>query len=135
MRRYAAIAAVVALFATACSPSDSGGASGKPAAALQLSENANGRTFTVGLGGSVVVVLHNTYWSMVPKASVLQPVGPPQVQASSCPVVGSGCGTMTASYNAGHVGIATLQAHRTTCGEAKKCVGSESDWSVTVRVS
>jgi hypothetical protein len=134
MRRLAVTAVAVTLSA-ACSPSDSGGASGKPAAQLQVDESANGKTVSASLGGTVVVVLHSTYWSMVPEASVLQPVGPPQVVATSCPVAGGGCGTMTATFNAAHVGVATLRAHRTTCGEALRCVGKASDWSVTVRVS
>lgn len=135
MKRRLVVTALAVTLTAACSPSDSGGASGKPAPQLQLGETANGKTVSVSLGGTVVVVLHSTYWSMVPEASVLQPVGPPQVAATSCPVVGGGCGTVTATYNATHVGVATLRAHRSTCGEARRCVGSESDWSVTVRVT
>jgi hypothetical protein len=67
--------------------------------------------------------------------TVLQPLGAPQTSASPCAVMGGGCGTVTQSYNAGHVGQTTLHAHRDSCGEALRCTAQRGDWSVTVRVS
>jgi hypothetical protein len=92
------------------------------------------------LGAVLTVTLHNTYWTLLPPSDgfVVQPYAPAQTApATNCAghVPGSGCGTVTATYNLGHVGSAVLRAHRTTCGEAMRCVGAAGDWSVTVVVS
>jgi hypothetical protein len=136
MRRLFA-AAVATVLAAGCAGGSSGGGatvSGAPTT-RQLDEHANGSTVDVQLGDTVVVVLHSTYWSFDTPPTSLQPLGDPQPSPSHCPVAGSGCGTVTARYNASHVGQTTLHAHRDSCGEARRCTGSEGDWSVTVRVS
>jgi len=105
---------------------------------LNLDEKANGTTVHVHLGDTVVVTLHSTYWSFLPTASLaLQPFAPvATAPATGCgQPVGGGCGTVTASYNIGHVGSGKLHAHRDTCGEALRCVGKQADWSVTVVAS
>src|SRR3954454_5930298 len=100
----------------------------------QLDEDANGSTVDVQLGDSVVVVLHSTYWNFDSPARVLQPLST-QPSPGHCAVVGSGCGTVTVTYNAAQVGTVTLHAHRDSCGEATRCSASNADWSVTVRVT
>lgn len=126
-----------------------GGGNGTPAAGggpttqstnakLSLDDKANGTTVHVQLGDIITVTLHSTYWSFQPTDGLaLQPYGPPATAVgSACPrTMGTGCGTVTASYNVGHVGTATLKAHRDSCGEALRCVGTSADWSVTVVAS
>ena len=128
--------AVVATL-TACGGGSSGGQSSVSSAPTthQLDDKSNGSTVAVHLGDTVVVTLHSTSWTLDVPATVLQPLGAPQTSASPCPVMGGGCGTVTQSYNAGHVGEMTLHAHRDSCGEALRCTGKQGDWSVTVRVS
>jgi hypothetical protein len=124
---------------TGCASGSSGAGTGATAATTpttrQLDEHANGSTVEVHLGDTVVVVLHSTYWTFATPSSTLQLVGQPQPSPSQCSVPGSGCGTVTAGYNARQVGTTTLHAHRDSCGEAVRCTGSDGDWTVTVRVS
>lgn len=101
----------------------------------QLDESANGKHLKVNFGDTIVVTLHNTYWTFgTPGGFILQPVTPPQIgKGSNCPSVpGTGCGTVTMTYNVGKVGSGSLNAHRTSCGEALKCTAAQSTWSVTV---
>jgi hypothetical protein len=136
IRRLVATAAVL-LVTAACGGSSSGGGqslAGAPSTKT-LDESANGSTVAVHLGDTVVVVLHSTYWAFTTPATTLQELGSPQSSPSHCPVPGSGCGVVTAQYNASHVGQTTLHAHRDSCGEALRCTGSDGDWTVTVRVS
>ena len=126
----------VALALSACGGS-SGGQSSLTSAPTthQLNDGSNGSTLEVHLGDTIVVTLDSTNWTLDVPTTTLQPLGAPQTSPSHCAVMGSGCGTVTASYNAGHVGQATLHAHRDSCGEALRCSAQQSDWSVTVRVS
>jgi hypothetical protein len=100
----------------------------------QLDEHANGTTVDAQLGDTIVVTLHSTYWAFDTPSRVLQPLST-QPSPSHCAVVGSGCGTVTVTFNAAQVGTVTLHAHRDSCGEAMRCVGNSADWSATVRVS
>lgn len=101
----------------------------------QLDEHANGTTVSLHLGDEIVVVLHSTYWTFDTPSRVLQPVGAAQTSPSHCHVVGSGCGTVSATFNAAQVGTVIVHAHRDSCGEALRCTGPNADWRVTVRVS
>ena len=122
---------------SACGSGSSGGRTALNAAPTthQLDERSNGSTLDVQLGDTVVVTLHSTYWTLAVPPTVLQPLGAPHSSPSPCPVAGSGCGTVTQSYNAGRVGRTELRAHRDSCGEALRCTAKQSEWSVTVRVS
>ena len=108
-----------------------------PVAVESVSEVDNGRVLTLHRGQRLRIVLHSTYWtfqgSSVP--SVLRADGPPEVnpQPTGC-VVGGGCGTVTAVYDALSTGLATVTATRTSCGEAEGCLPSAGLWRVTVRV-
>ena len=136
--RTLAAACLVAVLAGACGTSNSAGSNAGDQAkngTLNLDEKANGTTVHVHLGDTVIVTLHSTYWSFLPTASLaLQPFAPAQTApATTCgQPVGTGCGTVVASYNIGHVGSGTLRAHRDSCGEALRCIGKQADWSVTV---
>jgi len=125
-----------ALIATACGGSSSGGGAGSGSPTTRtFDEHANGSTVDVQLGDTVIVVLHSTYWAFTAPPTVLQELGDPQPSTSPCPIPGSGCGTVTATFNATKVGSVTVHAHRDSCGEARRCTGSDGDWSITVRVS
>lgn len=138
-RLACAVAALVlpaALLVGGCANGSAGDRSAATAPVpRQLDEHANGSTVDVQLGDEIVVVLHSTYWTFDTPQRVLQPVGATQPSPSHCPVAGSGCGTVSATFNAAQVGTVTLHAHRGSCGEALRCTGTNADWSVTVRVS
>ena len=128
-------ACVLAVAVSAC-----GGSSGSQSSVTsaptthRLDDSSNGSTLQVQVGDRIAVTLNSTNWTLDVPATTLQPVGAPQVTPSHCAVMGSGCGTVTESYTAQHVGQATLHAHRDSCGEALRCSAQQSDWSVTVRV-
>jgi len=106
---------------------------------VQVDETNNGQAVTLQPGDHLTVVLHSTYWKFNP------PSDPAVVSATGDPVYagggprcggppGSGCGTATAHYTAGHAGAAVVSAGRTTCGEALRCTPAQSRWSVKVNV-
>ena len=135
-------AAILVSGVAGCGAGSSGGngTTGGPGAngTVTLDDKANGTTVHVHFGDTVTVTLHSTYWSFLPTDGLaLQPFAPAQTApATNCGgPVGSGCGTVTASYNVGHTGTSVLRAHRTTCGEAMRCVGKQADWSVTIVAS
>ena len=145
MRLTIRVAAVVTIAATLASAAGCGSGSNSPGTnasdqakngTLTLDEKADGTTVHVHFGDTVVVTLHSTYWTFLPSGAslALQLSAPVATSApSSCgQPMGSGCGSVTATYNVGHVGTTTLRAHRDTCGEALRCVGKQADWSVTV---
>lgn len=137
MRRHIAAAGLVAVIAAGCGSAGSDTTSGDQAVngRLSLDTSANGKTVHVHLGDTVTVTLDSTYWSFLPTGGLaLQPFAPVATAAgSACPKhPGSGCGTVTATYNVRRVGTSVVHAHRDTCGEALRCVGTQGDWSVTV---
>jgi len=134
-------AAILASGAAGCGAKSSGGGPGggqSTNGTITLDDKANGTTVHVHFGDTVTVTLHSTYWSFLPTDGLaLQPFAPAQTApANNCGTpIGSGCGTVTASYNVGHIGTSVLRAHRTSCGEALRCVGKSADWSVTIVAS
>lgn len=46
-----------------------------------------------------------------------------------------GCGTTSALFKAVKAGTATVSANRVSCGEARRCVGAEGQYQLTVVVS
>jgi hypothetical protein len=107
---------------------------------VQADETSNGQTMALHPGDHLTVVLHSTYWQFnAPSdSSVVSPDGDP-VYAGGGPNCGgppgSGCGTVTAHYTAGHDGQAVVSAGRTSCGEALRCTPAQSRWAVTVKVT
>jgi hypothetical protein len=106
--------------------------------AIEISETSNGLSFTLSVGATLRLVLHNTYWtiggSSVP--SVLALTAPPVYSAAgliAC-IPGTGCGTVTASFRALAPGKAVITAARTSCGEALRCVGGDGAFEATVIV-
>jgi len=104
---------------------------------VHLSVTDAGRTVAVVDGVRLVVALDSTYWMFRPVAAggVLRAVGRPRVvpQLGHC-VPGQGCGTVTAEFAATGTGSATVEATRTTCGEALRCTAGQGDYRVQVLV-
>lgn len=110
---------------------------GASSAATTLGEAHNGHTVTVSPGAPLTIVLHSTYWSIVPlsNGSVVAQVGSTTVVGTlkGC-VPGQGCGTVTAHFVAKGAGMVRLRANRTSCGEAMRCTPAQSHWTVVIRV-
>ena len=134
VRRLLTVAAAALLLAGCANGSSSDRTAETAPVPHQLDEHANGTTVDAQLGDTIVVTLHSTYWTFDSPTRVLQPLST-QPSPSHCAVVGSGCGTVTVTYDAAQVGTVTLHAHRDSCGEALRCTGKNADWSATVRVS
>lgn len=106
---------------------------------VQAGEADNGGTLTLRPGGTLVVVLHSTYWQFNPPSNPAvvssegRPASSPAPMGSCVP--GEGCGTVTARFRALTPGRSTVSAGRTSCGEALRCTGNAGSWSVTVVVS
>jgi hypothetical protein len=118
---------------------DSGGGSGCADRPIVVTDRANGSTVHACVGQAIELRLGSTYWQDVRTSapSVLSSTGAPTVvpaSPGSC-VPGGGCGTVEEAFRARAAGSADLTAHRTTCGEALACQGSEGTFSVHVVVS
>ena len=105
---------------------------------VMADEQTNGQTVALRPGDHLTVVLHSTYWRFNAPSdpAVVSADGDPAYAGGGprCGPPGSGCGTVTAHYTAGHDGTATISADRTTCGEALRCTPAQSHWSVKVTV-
>jgi hypothetical protein len=103
-----------------------------------VGDQDNGHTVTLRSGERLEVVLASTYWQVEgsSNANVLRPTAPPTVrpQVTGC-VVGGGCGTVTALFDAVGPGRADVSATRTSCGEAMSCTGNLGFYRVTVVVA
>jgi hypothetical protein len=98
----------------------------------------NGHAVSLRAGERLQVVLASTYWMVLGSSDpdvvrqAAQPAVSPQV--TGC-VVGEGCGTVTALFDAVAPGRADVSAKRTSCGEAMSCAGSLGSYRVTVVVA
>jgi hypothetical protein len=136
---------VPVLLATVVAAAGCGGSSAPsqvhtaPARTVHVSEKQNGATVHAHVGDTVVVTLHNTYWTLASvHGGVLAPLaaGGPSPGGSGCPhIPGTGCGVVMRGYHVQQAGSATLAAHRTSCGEALRCTAKTGSWRVTVVAS
>ena len=105
---------------------------------ITLTSDLSGTTAHAPTGDLVHVRLTGTQWTFdPPTGDVLVTKGPSVVSAGancSTAVVGEGCGTTTATFHAVTPGTAVIHATRTTCGEARRCTGSEGDFTITLAV-
>ena len=103
-----------------------------------IDEGANNKTVTISRGDHVVLVLHNTYWTIQgsSNAAVLKSNGQPTAASSPSPChpPGTGCGTVSQKYVAVASGTAHVRASRTSCGEALRCSPSPQRYDVTIVV-
>ena len=133
MRRIGASLLVVAIAVCA-----SGAALAATQPTRKLSDGANSKRITAAKGTVLSVTLHSTYWMFEPPGgSALRAVGKPSyapAPVGSC-VPGEGCGTVTQIYRAARTGSATINAGRTTCGEALACGPSNGTYVVRVHVT
>jgi predicted secreted protein len=125
--------AVLACVVAAC------GSSGQHAPQQLVAGDAqNGQTVKVHVGDTLRVALNSTVWTISGSSDpvVLEQQGQ-QVIVSAPPgtcYVGQGCGTTTADFRAVKAGTAEVDASRVSCGEARRCVGPEGVYRVTVIV-
>ncbi len=106
---------------------------------LSFGDGQNGQSVSARVGDIVTVTLDSTAWTIAGSsdASVLQERGAQVVSPAppgSC-LPGMGCGTTSAAFKAVRAGTATVTATRLSCGEARRCVGPEGAYSLTVLVS
>jgi hypothetical protein len=134
--RSTPVAAALLFVVLGCASGTSSHAATRPLPVVQAGDARDGDTIAVRQGQRLRVVLHSTYWEFKPTShpAVLHLVAPPQVAPKSGCVPGQGCGTVTAVYVARHAGTATVQAERTSCGEAMGCTAAAGSYSLTVVV-
>jgi hypothetical protein len=115
------------------------GACGQSLSELKVDDTKNGQSVQVHVGDTVKVTLGSTYWTFDQSSDplVLKELGDqvvtPDPMGSCLP--GMGCGVTTAWYKALSAGSATASASRVSCGEARRCVGNQGAYRVTVVVS
>ena len=131
---------VPVLVLTGCGSSSGSTAAAGSAGTVSLDEHANNTTVRVGVGATVRIALHSTYWSPVTSSApeLVEPVGTPTAMATATSPAcrpGSGCGTVTTTFLTRGAGSARLTATRTTCGEALLCAPDQRTFTVTVQVA
>ena len=115
------------------------GACGQTLSEVKVDDSKNGQSVQVHVGDTVKVTLGSTYWTFDQSSDplVLKELGDQVVTpdpVGSC-LPGMGCGVTTAWYKTLSAGSATVSASRVSCGEARKCVGNQGAYQVTVVVS
>lgn len=130
---------LVAVSLAACAPSTSSISkdTGVPATpTVEVTSSFNGSELHTAMGHLLHLVLEGQGWTFTASPSSLVSVETPS--SGSIPPECSGprqtqsCGTTSITYLAKAIGTVTLRATRTMCGEARRCVGSEGDYFVTV---
>jgi len=103
---------------------------------VALDERANHTTVDVGVGTTIRVDLHSTYWSGVTSSAtwLVRPTGAPSSSASPSCRPGGGCGTVSSTFLARASGSVQLAAERSSCGEARNCTPDQRTFTVTIKV-
>jgi hypothetical protein len=114
-------------------------ATSPPPGNIQAGDHQNGDSITLQADQILVVTLASTYWTFAGSSNpqVLASVGAPVVSPAplnACPVVGSGCGTISQRFRAVGPGTAQVTASRVSCGEALRCVGADGQYQLSVTV-
>ncbi len=114
-------------------------ASSHAAVTRTLNENSANKTYSIKVGATFHLVLHSMYWTLnpLPSKSAVKTVGDPV--GSAAPIgpgrpPGTGQGSLDWTLKAVRVGILTLQATRTSCGEALMCSPDQSKFAVKIKV-
>lgn len=122
-----------------CAAAACGAAAPAPAQEVSAGDAQDGKTVTVHVGDTLRLTLGNTAWTIAGSSdsSVLEQQGEqvvsPAARGTCYP--GMGCGTTTAVFKALKKGSASVTATRVSCGEARRCVGAEGQYALTVAVS
>jgi hypothetical protein len=100
-------------------------------------DRSSGKTIRISVGDRVALILGSTYWNIrgSSAAAVLRQEGPAKLLGSprSCPP-GVGCGSVRTFFTGLSPGTAVITAHRDSCGEALRCVGSRGQFRLTVTI-
>jgi hypothetical protein len=112
-------------------PGCSGGAD------VTATDAACGQSIDAVVGDTIAVSLGSTYWSFGPTSdsSVIVQDGTTEVTPTGGCVPGAGCGTARALFDAVGVGQATIDASRTSCGEAMGCGPDQGQGICTITVN
>jgi len=114
------------------------------ASSSTYSESMNKSTVTVKIGSTFKVALSSMYWQISPvKGTVVtlvgkamtEPIMPGPKAPPGCQHPGTGCGKQTWTFKAKKVGMAVIQATRSSCGEALRCVGDQGIFTLKVKVA
>ena len=134
----AAIFAVGALtISAACGSPLHNAPSATGAKTIAISESSNSTTVSVPVGDYLVVHLHSTYWTIaVPTSPALTKVSSSTIAGGpGCSKIpGMGCGVVSMTFHALRVATVQLSAHRTSCGEALRCTGTNGHWTAKIRL-
>jgi hypothetical protein len=107
------------------------------AGGVLIGSSEDKRTVNVFVGQTITLTLDSTYWQIHGSSNpkVVRQIGKQVTtpQPSGC-VPGQGCGTARAEFIALTPGNAVLSASRTSCGEARRCVGSAGSYRTTIVV-
>ena len=143
-RQVAPLFVVIAAALAACGSAPATGATTRQVAGTScshtkvVSERAKGKTVHLCVRQKLIVKLHSTYWRDLASSNkgVLRKSGPTVVRPApptAC-LPGAGCGTTTAPFVAAARGRAHVTAHRSLCGEAVQCSGSQGSFELVVVV-
>jgi hypothetical protein len=114
------------------------GSMGNPPVEVGAGDAQNGQSVRMHAGEVLRLTLDTTAWTFEPPSdqSVLQPQGEAVVSPApkgQC-FPGMNCGTTTARFKALKAGTASVTATRLSCGEARRCVGPEGQYQLSVIV-
>ena len=108
---------------------------------LNISEPANGKSYLVKPGSSILVTLHSTFWNFQSSSNLsgaetptMTAIMPGPTAPKNCQLPGMGCGTVVWKFKAGKSGRAQFIATRTSCGEALRCTAKQSKYLVNFRI-
>ena len=138
--RAVAAAAVVAFAVPAAACSTATGANNPVPRLIVVRDNANGRTISLRPGDSIELILSSSYWNVAGSSAsrVLRQEGGTALmpRPSTCPdIPGLGCTPERTDFKALTGGAAVIRASRVSCGEALRCVGRATKFTLTVVVS
>ena len=110
-----------------------------PPRVIPASDAENGQSVSIHVGEILRVTLRTTAWTFAAPSdpSVLKEEGDTVVSPApmgAC-LPGMNCGITTAQFRALKAGTSTVSASRLSCGEARRCVGAEGVYQLTVIVS
>jgi hypothetical protein len=129
----------LALLTAACAKDPQGTPTSVPTGprSIDLTADMDATTAHAPEKDLVRLTLPGTSWVFAqPEGTALVAVGTPTITAGAdCATarVGEGCGSVTMTYRAVATGTSVLAASRTTCGEARRCVGADASYTITVK--